>query len=163
MASLRRIRLSRRALAYLRPPQALELLRLWLILLYVDLRLILLPLALNRAWLFPRDAEEAPSPGASMKKRIQGILPLIKALSRFRIRSASPCLVLALALRARLAPLGLKPALVYGGRRVEGKPGSFTAHAWLRLGSFRMDPFGAAPLYGEFSREGRKAKKSEFA
>jgi hypothetical protein len=75
--------------------------------------------------------------------------------ARFRLRSGTPCLCLALALRERLVPLGLRASIVYGARKRYDASGGIDAHAWLMLGETAIDPSGGSGTFKAFSRSTR--------
>jgi hypothetical protein len=132
-----------------RPSELVELLRLGIILAYVDARLVLLPQSRNRAWIFRQGNGKGSTPCPARLRRISRIAELLRTAARFRLRSASPCLCLALTLRISRAPLGLRASLVCGARRLQG---AVEAHAWLLVGAARIDPYGTSRSFKEFER-----------
>jgi hypothetical protein len=142
------------------PSDLVELARLWAILAYVDARLGLMPTSWNRRWLFREEAAGDPgrrvNPGPKTLSRISSLLPLLRIAARFRLRRGSPCLCLALALRARLDAFGQRTALVYGARRRMAPGRAIEAHAWLQLGATRLDPFESSAGFIEFEGRGRR-------
>jgi hypothetical protein len=133
------------------PAVFIELCRLWLILLYVDVRLGLLPQRWNRQFLFRKKRNGYATPGLRTLAKLSRIVVLLRIAARFRLRSDSPCLCLSLALRGRLAPLGLHASLVYGARRRSDSSGGIDTHAWLVLGAVTLDPGGNATSFTAFS------------
>ncbi len=134
-------RLRRRTL-----PELAEICRLALTMLYVDARLILLPQGLNRVWLHLKTID-ARTPGARSREAIKRLVPLSRVAARYRIRRGNSCLVLSLALRARLAAMGLPSEIVYGIRKSSPASPAIDAHAWLRLGAYSIDPFGLSASF----------------
>jgi hypothetical protein len=145
-----------------RPVVLLELLRLWFILLYIDTRLKLYPPSWNRFWLSAAREETGTMPGPRTLRKLYGIAVLLRTASRFRIRTATPCLCLSLALRARLAPLGLHPTLVYGVRKSSAASGGIDAHAWLKFGISVFDPLGSSESFNEFSKPAGKVVNNKY-
>jgi hypothetical protein len=137
------------------PAQLLEILRLWLTLAYVDARLGLLPSSWNRSWLFRGRSHASATIGTRTRERISALALLLRSVARFRVRKATPCLSLALALRSRLAPLGIKPWLIYGARRASGTSGIIDAHAWLELDGIKLDPYGSSNSFSPFTDRAR--------
>lgn len=133
-----------------RPAAFLELFRLWLILLYVDARLKICPPSWNRCWLSGGWKKTGIKPGPRTLRKLDRIAALLRTASRFRLRKATPCLCLSLALRARSVPLGLHPTLVYGARKRRAPYEGIDAHAWLKFGLIRLDPLGASECFNEF-------------
>ncbi len=131
-----------RAIRRSNPSVLIELCRLWCILLYVDARLGLLPARWNRRFLFRRGSEAAATPGPAILAKLARIAALLRLATRYRLRSGSPCLCLALALKARIYPLGLRASVVYGARKRSDISRGIDAHAWLELGTARIDPGG---------------------
>jgi len=129
----------------------LEIVRLWTIIAYVDARLALLPLSRDRGWLFGRAGVVSPNPGPRTIAKACRLAELSRIAARYRLRRRSPCLCLALALRARLGADGISAWICYGARRRSGEALSIDAHAWLSLGSFRIDPYGSSSSFNEFN------------
>jgi hypothetical protein len=141
-----------RAIRRYNPAVLIELCRLWLILFYVDVRLELLPPRWNREFLFRKERDGAATPGPRTLAKLSKIVILLRTAARFRLRSGSPCLCLSLALRERLAPLGLRASIVYGARKRSDRSKGIDAHAWLVLGEATLDPGGDAISFTAFSK-----------
>jgi len=135
-----------------RPSELAELARLWLILAAVDLRLSLPGELSASGWILCRRGKlssrrDVGAPGPRSLAEAERLASLARTAARFRLRSAAPCLVLALALRHRLHAMGLEPRLELGARRRTGTWGAIDAHAWLRIGDRIIDPLGEAPAF----------------
>ena len=116
------------------PSELAELARLWLILAAVDLRLALPGERSARAWILggrgerrarrseKRTQRGVGAPGPRALAEAERLAALARTAARFRLRSATPCLVLALALRHRLSSMGLEPRLELGSSEAAGDP-----------------------------------------
>jgi hypothetical protein len=144
-----------RAIRRLSPSVLIELCRLWCILLYVDARLGLLPARWNCGFLFRQENGTVASPHPETLARIAKIAALLRLAARFRLRAGSPCLCLTLSLRSRLASFGLRSTAVYGARRSsDDSSGDIDAHAWLSIGTAKIDLIGDSLLFQKFTRQG---------
>ncbi|NNM53610.1 MAG: lasso peptide biosynthesis B2 protein [Spirochaetales bacterium] len=129
-----------------------EALRLWLLLLKVDLKLIGQSWSQQREWILAK----APAgivrrdPSAYEQKALERWSRLLLTVRRWRIRRQVPCLALALTLRERAQKSGLYAELTLGARR-DGS-GRIDAHAWLVMGTFRLDPLATAELFTAFHK-----------
>ena len=127
-----------------------EALRLWLLLLKVDLKLISQSWSQQREWILAK----APAgtarrdPSAYEQRAFLRWSRLLLSVRRWRLRPQVPCLALALVLRERAQKSGLHPELTLGARR--DNSGRIDAHAWLVMGSFRLDPLATADLFSTF-------------
>ncbi len=135
----------------------IEALRLWLLLLWVDLRLWGQSWSRQRAWILEEKPvvsetehgeSSAREPSAREVQKLTLWSHLLLHLRFWRVRQKIPCLALALVLRDRAKSSGMNPHLVLGARRES--TGQFAAHAWLVWGSFRLDPLATSSLFTAF-------------
>jgi hypothetical protein len=115
-------------------PETLLLMRLWLALVGMDVRLRLLHHGLNRRFLFPhltKDEQIRPQLDAKTEAAIERLSRLVSIAARFHGPFNLSCLRQALVLRSRLLVLGIPTRLVYG---VKKEKSHFAAHAWLEAG-----------------------------
>jgi hypothetical protein len=110
------------------------LMRLWLALIVMDVRLRLLRHGLNRRFLFPhmtKDEQTRPQLDAKTEAAIERLSRLVSKAARLHGPFNLSCLRQALVLRASLRALGVPSRLIYG---VKKEKSNFSAHAWLEAG-----------------------------
>lgn len=112
--------------------------RLWLELALMDIRLKVLPHALNRRLLFDGSNTATLTPAPQTAKRICRLVRLVSFAAGLPCGFNMSCLRRSLVLRSRLCGLDVPSRLVYGLKRDPGKIG-LGAHAWLEAGALRID------------------------
>lgn len=140
-------------------PETFLLMRLWLSLVMMDIRLRLLHHGLNRSILFPlpqQDDQCRQALDAETAAAVERLARLVSTAARFHGPFNLTCLRQALVLRSRLRALGVTARLLYG---VKKENGNFSAHAWLKAGDTTINDTENLQPLGEQREEGGVKKR----